>query len=113
MYHTAEAQETLTRAMQRATERTRELYHWLELASLSIQEDNGDDWTQRRVERHAATMQFLGARMDGLQVAWWPVRLASSPTRSQMANLRPFRVSGMRDWTRGRHWDRRSRYGVK
>lgn len=50
---------------------------------------------------------------ESFWVAWWPVTSVDL-AGPQMAHIGRMRFcSGLRDWTRGRHWDRRSRYGIK
>lgn len=50
-------------------------------------------------------------------VKWWPVmqsRRAGTVVRPQVVCVPVVGwPAGARDWTRGRHWDRRSRYGEK
>ena len=44
---------------------------------------------------------------------YWPVTVGAA-VRSQRRCRRPLTWwAGVRDWTRGRHWDRRSRYGER
>jgi len=45
---------------------------------------------------------------------YWPARVRRRRPRRRAPALRRLRYfAGCRDWTRGRHWDRRRRYGVK
>jgi len=64
-------------------------------------------------ERKAEMLEFLGAHMDGLRVRYWPVLGPVGLAGGQIDRRMIVRLSGMRDWTRGRHWDRRSRYGER
>jgi len=51
---------------------------------------------------------------ESFWVAWWPVRSSVGLAGPQVSLVgRTGLWSGLRDWTRGRHWDRRRRYGVK
>jgi len=68
---------------------------------------------QLRQERHGVMRRFLGAVMAGDGVRYWPPGRASR-RRDQRLDHRPQVIrAGMMDWTRGRRWDRRHRYGVK
>jgi hypothetical protein len=70
-----------------------------------------EEWAARE-DRGAALFQFLGARMDGWRLRYWPILAPVGLSGGQTAVRRPVGYpSGMRDWTRGRHWDRRHRYG--
>lgn len=58
-----------------------------------------------------AWFKFLGQYWWVMQ--YWPMA-AQSIVRSQRVDRRPMvRRAGAMDWTRGRHWDRRSRYGLR
>ncbi len=64
----------------------------------------------RKAENHAALMQFLGARLKGLQVQWWPVGAAVRVTTRPA--LKPLGIwAGVREGTRGRHHNWRLRRG--
>jgi len=55
-----------------------------------------------------------GHWIEWFWVAWWPVVTTVGIRGSQRRRLViPGYFAGHRDWTRGRHWDRRHRYGVK
>lgn len=55
----------------------------------------------------------VGRWVEWFWVAWWPVgRHACEGPQVRRVRRVGFFV-GVRDWTRGRHWDRRHRYGVK
>jgi len=55
-----------------------------------------------------------GRWYESFWVAWWPVRAAGEIGGPQVHQVgRTGFWSGVRDWTRGRHWDRRSRYGLR
>jgi|GEM_PF-5447914 len=65
-------------------------------------------------DRHAMLQRLRGAVMQGDRVRYWPMAAADVPPGPQVAGHRCMGYfAGCRDWTRGRHWDRRSRYGER
>lgn len=82
-------------------------------ATARLREFEAADLSRDAAERKAEMLQFLGARMDGLSVRYWPACGPVGLAGGQIERRMIVRLSGMRDWTRGRHWDRRSRYGER
>jgi hypothetical protein len=75
--------------------------------------DQQEDRARCRAERHAELQRLRGAVVRNLQVMWWQTIERFWRDPSQVMNMARMRYwSGHRDWTRGRHWDRRSRYGL-
>jgi hypothetical protein len=63
----------------------------------------------RKAERHADLMRLLGARMKKLSVQWWPVTELAAPGPQVQSVERLGIWSGLREPTRGRHWNRKRR----
>lgn len=71
--------------------------------------DRDFERTRRKAESHADLMRFLGARMKGLTVQWWPVVKVTTTPMPGPVMPRLGIWAGLREPTRGRHWDRRRR----
>ncbi|HUV63904.1 MAG TPA: hypothetical protein VMW24_08400 [Sedimentisphaerales bacterium] len=57
---------------------------------------------------------YTGRWYESFWVAWWPIAGSVGLDGPQVAWLKRTGLwAGLRDWTRGRHWDRRSRYGLR
>ena len=70
-----------------------------------------------RVQRLRADRAMLfglrGAVLGGDGVRYWPVTKGQRGGCQRLDRRPQVRRSGVMDWTRGRHWDRRSRYGER
>jgi len=77
--------------------------------------DPGDDeraaihWANR-----VARLRLCGAVVRRGKMEWWPAPRRCSTRAGQVRHVPAMGYfAGCRDWTRGRHWDMRSRYGLR
>ncbi len=95
------------RALQRAIARMREVIEDVKYMDREFRQ------AAIRAENQAVTAAFLRTRPKETPVAHEIIQASTGLTGAQKGILACGRFSGFRDWTRGRHWDRRSRYGER